>query len=583
MRRRRLRALLAGLTAVLTVSGCAAIPSESQPQAIPRENLGQPTQEIPEPARGLDPLSVVREFVRASAQPTSDYAASRAYLAANAREEWQPDQGLTIIEDEFSTVYAPDDDESTDSDEQLVTVRGTNVGRLGADSAFIPSDEPVGVPVRLRMQPDGQWRIVDAPGTILITESDFTDSYFRVPVYFFAPDSTAIVPDLRYVVARPQSGLPARVMDLLLSGPSNGLAGAVRNPLADATLDSNVTGANDGALLVPLTGVDGESLQEKQLMVAQVVRSLQTVTTSRIRLLSDGTSLVPGQHDWLPSEVPAYEALSSPKSELPGLMTVDSRIRSLGSGAPIAGPAGAGAYEVESAAQSITGGQLAVVESAGPRRVALRVGDYGRDNPVVDLPAQTLTRPSWRPPTSAGSQSNELWTVADGERVVRVSRAPDGRWTPQAVNATDLLAVGRISGLRLSRDGSRVAVIAGGQLVVASVVRSADSASVTLRSPRILQPGTLADVVDVDWLSQDTLIVATNSDSMPVARVSVDGLRLDGYSSANLTPPMQAITAAPGRPIVAADSTGLWTANDVGDVWRPHSHTLAGAEPFYPG
>ncbi|MEU6642206.1 LpqB family beta-propeller domain-containing protein [Saccharomonospora sp. NPDC046836] len=583
MIRGRTRALLALFAGLLALAGCAAIPAQSQPEAIPRERVGpQPSQEVPAPAADLDPLSVVRDFVSASADPGNDHAAARAYLSGDSRKRWKPDQSLTIIQDEFSTVYPPSSEQSPDQDEKLVLVRGTHVGRLGPDSAFIPSEDPVEVPVRLRLQQDGQWRIVDPPESILITYSDFTENYLRVPIYFFAPDSSVLVPDLRYVVARPQSGLPARVMDLLLAGPSNSLTGAVRNPLGDeATLESNVAGANDGALVVPLSGVEDQSQQHKELIAAQVVRSLQGVTTSRIRLLSDGTSLVQGHIDWRPGDLPAYEAQSSPSSELPGLMTVNGKLLSLGSGAPIDGPAGAGAYNVESAAQSISGNQLVVVERVGPL-VQLRVGDYGAESQVVDLRGMTMTRPSWRPGTGGGP-SGELWTAVDHNNVVRVLRGPDGRWIPQSVNASEVLTVGPITGLRLSRDGTRVAMIAGGHVVVASVVRGADGTSVTLRAPRILQAGELRNVVDLDWIGQDTLIVATGSDSIPVARVPVDGLRLDQFNSSNLTPPVQAITAAPGRPIVVADATGLWTASDVGDVWRPHAHSQAAAKPFYPG
>ncbi|NIJ10758.1 hypothetical protein FHU38_001102 [Saccharomonospora amisosensis] len=582
MIRRRYRALLATFAAALTVAGCAAVPTETQPKAVPQERVAPQTQEIPEPASGLDPLSVVREFVRASVQPTNDHAASRAYLSPAGRKQWRPDQTVTVIQDEFGTVYAPDKDQPQNETERVVTLRGAQVGRLGQDSSFIPSDEPVSEPVRVKLQRDGQWRIVDPPDSIMITETDFGEAYFRVPVYFFGPDSTALVPDLRYVVARPQSGLPARVVDLLLAGPSNALTGAVRNPLDSASLESNVTGTNDGALVVPLSGVAEQSQQDKKLMAAQMVRSLQHVTTSRIRLLSDGTALVSGQSEWRPSDLPAYEAVSSPNSELPGLMTVGGLVRSLGSGAPIDGPVGAGAVDVRSAAQSINGQQLAIVENTRGG-VRLRVGDYGTEGQVVDYPAKNMTRPTWLPPTSNGGKSGELWTVVDGEQVVRVQQAPNGQWIPQRVNASELAAVGAITGLRLSRDGTRVAMIVGGQLVVASVVRAPDGTSVSLRAPRILKGDQLDSVVDVDWINQDTLIVASSSERIPVARVPVDGLGLDQFNSSNLTPPMRAITAAPGRPIVVADASGLWTANDVGAVWRPHPQTLPAAEPFYPG
>ncbi len=566
---------------VLTVAGCASIPVESQPKAIPQRNAGQPTQEIPEPELGLDPLTVVRNFVRNSAQPANDHAASRAYLSGRMRESWKPDPSLRVVKEEFSTVYAPESEQPDDPNERVVALRAVEVGRLAPDRSFIAGLEEYRKPVRVRRQPDGEWRIVDPPDSIVITESDFNDAYFQVPVYFFAPDSTALVSDLRYVVARPQSGLPSRVVDLLLSGPSDGLAGAVRNPLGDsAALDSNVTIGNDGALVVPLTGLGDEAVQERELMAAQVVRSLQHVTTSRVKLLSDGTPLVPGQAEWRPSDLPAYDTLSSPNAELPGLMTVNGRVRSLGSGAPIDGPAGSGALDVVSAAQAINGHQLAVVESTGDD-VRLRIGDYGAPGQLVDLSGSRMTRPTWKPPVSKDDKSTEVWTVVDGEQVTRVQQDADGQWVTVLVNASELTDAGWISALRLSRDGSRAALVAGGKLVVASVVRTASGA--TLRAPRVLQEDRLSSVVDVDWIDHDTLVATTSSERVPVARVSVDGFQFDQYNTSNLTPPMRAVTAAPGRPIVVADSSGLWTAAEVGAVWVPHSHTSAGAEPFYPG
>ena len=579
---RPLAALLAVLACVVMVAGCAAIPTESQPKAIPQRNAGQPTQEIPEPELGLDPLSVVREFVRNGARTANDHAASRAYLTARMQESWKPGSSVTVIRDEFGTVYAPEAEQPKDPNERVVALRVTVLGRLASDHSFIADEQkPVRKPIRLRKQADGEWRIVDPPDNIMIAESDFADAYFKVSVYFFAPDSMALVPDVRYVVARPQSGLPARVIDLLLSGPSDGLAGAVRNPLGDtATLDSNVTTSNDGSLVVPLTGLGDESEQDRELMAAQIVRSLQHVTTSRVKLLSDGAPLVPGQAEWRPSDLPAYDTVSSPSSELPGLLTLNGRVHSLGTGAPINGPAGNGTYDVVSAAQPINGQQLAVVERAG-QGVRLRVGDYGSAGQVVDQRAETMTRPTWRPPASTDGKSTELWTVVDGTQVMRVQQNPAEQWVTQRVNAFELPDEGTITGLRLSRDGTRAALIVDRQLVVASVVRT--PTEVTLRAPRVLQEGRLDSVVDVDWLDQDTLVVALSSERVPVVRVSVDGFQLDQYNSSNLMQPMRAITAAPGRPIVVADRNGLWTVSEIGAVWRPHRQSTPGALPFYPG
>ncbi|MCP2255057.1 Sporulation and spore germination [Prauserella aidingensis] len=648
-RPRRMRAWAALGLAALVASGCAAIPSESQPEALPQQQRGQQTEAVPEPAPGLDPLSVVREFVEASAEPASDYAASRAYLSQRARKEWQPDQAVAVIEDEFSTVFAdtdgprtpatssrdaepgerrdergngeeiptgsPGDDAGAEQtptpapetgvttrsprtapdgaasdgataskapDEHVVTVRGGHVGRLAADSSFIPADDAVEQNVRLRKE-NGEWRIVDPPQSVLVTMSDFDETYFRVPVYFFAPESNVLVPDLRYVVASPQSGLPARVVDLLLAGPSDGLTGAVRNPMGDnASLETNVTTTRDGALAVPLTGVADRSAHDKELIAAQVVRSLQTVTTSRVRLLSNGSALVQGHRDWRPGELPSYQAAATPSSDLPGLMVADGRVLSLGNGQPIPGPAGSG-RNVRSAAQSLGGDQLAVVERA-QQGVRLRVGPYGEEGQVVDLDARSMTRPTWVPATSRSEQSREVWTVASGERVVQVVTDAEGRWVTQSVNSSEINPIGDIDALRLSRDGTRAAMVIGGRVVVAAVVRDDESrASVALRAPRVLQGDELDDAVALDWSGQDALAVATQSEASPVVRVPLDGLRIDQFNSSNLIAPMRGITAAPGRPTVVADATGLWTASDLGDVWRPHDQRGSSAVPFYPG
>lgn len=575
--------LLAALVGVLLAASCATLPEESQPAAVPQQELGLITNpDLQQPPRDLDPLTVVRDFVRASAQPIGNNAAARMYLDDAAMKSWQPTKVMNVIEDQFNTVYSTGSDQPSSPNDVVVVVRGTALGTLNADSSFIPSRSAYELKLRVHKQSDGQWRIGNPPTSIVVPYSDFTANYVRAPIYFFAPDSTTIVPDLRYVAGKPQAGLPARVVSLLLAGPSDQLVGAVRSPLPeDASIEGNVVTNPDGALVVSLTGIGDQTPETKKLIAAQIVLSLQSVTTNRIRLLSDGNPLVAGHQDWLFTDVPSYTSLASPSADQAGLMVSGGRIRSLADGAPISGAAGQGVYQVAGAAQSIDGKQLAIVENLGDRE-QLRIGPYGGQAQPVNLFGATLARPTWRPTTTADGTAGEVWTVVDGQSVVRVARTPDGGWTGQAVNAEEVLAVGPITALRLSRDGARAALVVNGQLLVASVVRTQDS--VTLRSPRILGVGALSGVVDVDWLSQDSLVAATTMPSQPVVKVPIDGLRLDAFNSSNLTPPVYAITAAPGRPIVVADTGGLWTASDVGQVWRPHPHGVGShLAPFYPG
>lgn len=572
-----MKRLLLLVLCLILAAGCANVPLESQPVVVSGERPGQAAgADAPDPPQNTDPLSLVRAFVGAAVQPLQNYAAARAYLDDDGRANWKPSPGLTIIQNTFGTVYDPSP--SPDPNILTVNVRGIMVGQLGPDSAFVPRYESFMQAVKVRKQADGQWRIENAPPDLRVTEDNFAANFTKVEVNFLAATG-AFVPDPRYVVAKPQAGLPSRVMNLLLDGPSAALRGAVQNVLRDAgqavAVDTNIKSLDDGTLVVPLTGLTGVADQVRSMIAAQIVLSLQYVASTRIRILADGAPLLQGQQDFRASELPSYGASLSPNPLLLGLMTVDGRVKSLGDGLPVAGPAGNGSIKVLSAAQSVDGKRLAVVEQAGAG-VRLRIGDLGHDL-TPSITGSTMSRPTWRP----GSGGSELWTVLDHSSIARLVIGGDGKWTPLQVNSADLTALGAVTELRFSRDGSRVAAVVDGSLVVASVVTSGDS--VALREPRRLQEHDLKEVVDVDWLSPDRLVVSTLSTSQPVVRVEVDGQRMDPYNSSNLTPTIHGVTAAPSRPIVVADDFGLWTASELGEVWRPQLHSAPKADPFYPG
>jgi hypothetical protein len=366
------------------------------------------------------------------------------------------------------------------------------------------------------------------------------------------------------------------VIRLLLDGPSDTLDNAVKTLLTGAEVRTNVVTNSDGALEINLTKLGDKTPEERQLIAAQVVLSLRDVTQSQIRLMVDSQPLVPGHGDWRPSDLPSYDAAAKPNADLPGLFTRDGRVHQLrGDGHAITGPAGSGELNIASAAQSFDGNTLAVVQQV-QTGVRLRIGGYGAPRlDEVDLEASTLTRPTWMPGTT-----NEVWTVQNGVDVVRVVRTASGTWAPSAVNAGELRTFGTITDLRLSRDGVRVAIVAGGQIVVASVVRASDS--VTIHLPRTLQGTAVKNVVGVDWRTQDSVVVATVQSTQPVLNVPVDGFSREPYQPANLGSPVSAIAAAPDRDVVVTDPVGMWTASDIYQVWQPQ-HQLPGARPFYPG
>jgi hypothetical protein len=385
------------------------------------------------------------------------------------------------------------------------------------------------------------------------------------------------VPDLRWVPAQPASTLPGRVLDLLLAGPSQRLAGAVRSGIPDrARLRSNALISRSGRTVINLSGLDGMTEQQRRLIAAQIVASLDGLAPTPLRLLADGEPLVPGQAEWWPADIASYAPPTGPRSDVPGQVVVGGRLREL-NGTPVPGPAGDGHFTVFSAARSNPDGELLAAVVAGPDgRPQLRVGPANGDLALAPVEAVTISRPTWRP------SGTELWTVINGRTVVGVALSGTGPPLTYEVNATELTQLGPISALRLSRDGVRVAAVIGGRLVVAAVVT--ESGAMSLRHPQVLREGNLPPTASVDWARPELLVVASAGPSAQVSSVSVDGLTRRALSSTNLTGPLTDIVAAPGREVLVADATGLWAYSDTQEVWEPLLGGVGpGSAPLYPG
>src|SRR5262249_17835592 len=141
-------------------------------------------------------------------------------------------------------------------------------------------------------------------------------------------------------------------------------------------------------------------------------------------------------------------------------------------------PVDIGLPNVVSVGQSADGRNLAVVAAGpggGPR---LWVGSAGDLKPVA-LPAITLSKPNWR------RGRDEVWVVAGGNQVMAVLTGGDAP-VAQVVDASELTRLGRVTALRLSRDGVRVAAIVNNALVLGTVVGSGTALSI--RNVHVLQP-----------------------------------------------------------------------------------------------
>ncbi len=571
MRRRLLVTLLAVVSAFGVFAGCAAIPPSSDIHVVRSLPIGSPSAPPAGPQRGVDPFRLVRGFIEATGSPANGHAAARAFLSRDAAASWDDRAGLTVIED---TPGAAPQAGSADGTRRI-RVGGLRLGVLNGDGSFTPAAGSFSVPLDLVTE-NGEWRITNLPPGVLVEVGAFQRNYRQVRVCFVDPNRGTLIPDLRWVPAQPAATLPGRVLEMLLDGPSQQLTGAVRSALPPgARPRSNVLVNSSGRAVVNLTGLDTLTDQERRLIAAQIVASLDGLVPAPLRLLADGEPLVPGQTEWNVADVASYAAsVGSP--DVPGQVVVDGQLRWL-DGAPAPGPAGTGQLSLLRAARSSPGGELLAAVARGPDgRPQLRVGPAGGDLAAVPLDAETMTRPTWRP------SGTEAWTVINGRTVTGVALSGAGPPLTYPVNATELTQLGPISQLRLSRDGVRVAAVVGGRLVVAAVVT--ESGSVSLRHPQVLREGNLPPTASVDWARPELLVVASAGPSPQVSSVSVDGLTRRQVTITNLTGPLTDIVAAPGREVLVADATGLWAYSDAQEVWEPLLGGIGpGAAPLYSG
>jgi hypothetical protein len=574
MRGRVLTTLFAAGLAMVLVSfaGCAAIPVSSDIQVARSMPSGSGPAAPAGPERGVDPFRLVREFIEATGSSANGHAAARAFLSRNAAASWDDRASLIVIED------APGAAPETGAADGVRRIRvgGTRLGILTADGSFMPSAGTFAVPLDVVTE-HGEWRISNPPPGVLVEASALQRNYRQVRVSFVDPNRGTLVPDLRWVPAQPASTLPGRVLDLLLAGPSQRLDGAVRSAIPEGVRPrSNVLVGRSGRTVINLSGVEGMTEQQRRLVAAQIVASLDGLVPTPLRLLADGEPLVTGQDEWRPADIASYAPPTGPRSDVPGQVVVSGRLRGL-NGVIVPGPAGDGRLTVLSAARSNPAGELLAAVVAGPDgRPQLRVGPMDGDLALAPLDATTMTRPTWRP------SGTELWTVLNGKAVMGVALSGTSSPLTYQINATELTQLGPISQLRLSRDGARVAAVIGGRLVVAAVVT--ESGTVSLRHPQVLRDGTLPPTVSVDWARPELLLVASAGPSPQVSSVSVDGLTRRQLSSTNLTGPLTDVAAAPGREVLVADATGLWAYSDTQEVWEPRLGGVGpGSAPLYPG
>lgn len=142
--------ILLFLGAVL--AGCASVPSTSAPQAIGTVERPVPSN-LPKPSPGMDPDVLLREFLKATADPANRHLAARQFLTESASNAWD-DAGSALLIDHVVFV------ETRSAEKVSVTMRADILGSLSDVGVFETAEGqlPDPGPIELVKTSDG-WRI----------------------------------------------------------------------------------------------------------------------------------------------------------------------------------------------------------------------------------------------------------------------------------------------------------------------------------------------------------------------------------------------------------------------------------------
>ncbi|KRA22270.1 hypothetical protein ASD65_17395 [Microbacterium sp. Root61] len=486
--------------AVLVLAACTGLPTSGQVYAgrDAAEQVESPDFSfIPDrPQPGATPEQIVDGFIRAGSGPAGEWARANLFLAPGA--EWDPWATVTVdvqgsrevVEVEPATA-SPDDTHST------VTAEITPVANVDNRGVYSPSESVVAstLPFQLEKQPDGEWRITEAPDGVVLDQNLFTTVYRHYSLMFFDPTWQFLVPDVRWF---PRVKVASTIATQLAAGPAEWLTGAVGSGFTDGTLvTSSVVTSNvaDVALSVDAQTLDTETIDRMQ---TQLTASLAAAGVSEVRMSADGVPLTA-------SIVPVR---STTVAAAPLVLT-ETDFGFLGGDAlvPIPGlsdammsvtPAPVSAQmspDRDFAAVRLEGGGVSRVEARGD--VVPLDTRAGLIDPTVDAFGYTWSVPRDSPsglsaydPTGVHIDFPTAWS-----------------------NAT------QISAMALSRDGTRlVALLTGGgrtSVWVAAVVRNADGVPQSVGVPIVLSES-LAAAGGVAWLDGATVGVLGSSGSEPI-------------------------------------------------------------------
>jgi Lipoprotein LpqB beta-propeller domain/Sporulation and spore germination len=574
----------------LLVTGCAGVPSSSAPQAIGTVERPAPPS-LPKPTPGMDPDLLLREFLKATADPANRHLAARQFLTESASKNWDDAGGALLID---RVVFV----ETRSAERVLVTMQADILGSLSDIGVFETAEGALPDPgtIELVKTPEG-WRINRLPNGVFLDWQQFQDTYKRHTLYFVDPTGKTTVPDPRYVAVSDPDQMATELVSKLIAGPRPEMAKTVRNMLgAPLRLRGRVTRADGGktgvgrgygGARIELENLSTTDPHSRQLLAAQIIWTLARSDIGGPYVIdSDGAALDDRFADgWQTADVAATDpgASAGASAGLHALVAGSLMFLDGQNSTRVPGAFGQMAGQT-SAALSRDGHAVASVVTLRPgapdTAASLWIGAEGQ-GATESTDGRSISRPTW-------SLDEAVWVVVDGNNVVRViqeSVSGQPARIPVDSTAVSIKFPGAISELQLSRDGTRAAMVVDKRVILAGVEQT-PGGEFALTYPRRIGFGLGDSVVSLSWRTGDDIVVSRNDGEHPVSYINLDGVNSDGPSR-NLTMPVTTVVANPST-VYVADQRGVMQLSGSGaeddQAWadvRPF--TLSGALPILPG
>lgn len=498
------RTSTAGVLVALVLSGCASLPDSGPVTSGFDDPIAQaPVEYVAEdPTPGAEPEEIVRGFMSGmSAGQRDDFAVARKYLDTPAQASWDPSTTVTIHASGVEPRIVAEAENSV-----TIEVPIAVTGVLDQDGVMIERsvDTDEVVTFELSRDDDGEWRILDLADGIVITMVTFGSQYGPFEVYFLSSDRAHLVPDVRYFPVRTGASSLLRTLE---RGPSAWLAAGVTSAVpAGVTL--TLARISQGVAQVEISSEAlNTSPEDRALLQAQVEQTLVQVTQIQsVELLVDGAELQ------ILSQVPILTRDPLPSAPVMGVVDSGLVVVEAGTAVPtdVMVPP-----DTVALASSFDGLVVWALTDAGLWQL---IPDDSITIPADgDSAGQQLIHPSI-------DRFDRVWTgvVNDTGSLLTV----DSAGTILAVPAPDL-AGREVLDLAVSRDGSRIAFIAGeagqGQLYVAAIARDGDGIPQQIGQAVALAPNALGVDV-VTWIDHATVaILGRHDNGAAVHRVTIGG------------------------------------------------------------